>query len=120
LDKGFVCRNCGACCATYRVSFYWAEADDAPGGWVPAELTQKLTPHTVCMRGTSQHSPRCEQLQGEIPGALCGIYSLRPTPCRELEPYTEDGKVSAQCAKARAAHGLPALQELYPEWPMAS
>ncbi|HBP8873638.1 TPA: YkgJ family cysteine cluster protein, partial [Escherichia coli] len=23
------CMRCGACCAFFRVSFYWAEADDA-------------------------------------------------------------------------------------------
>jgi hypothetical protein len=23
----FDCRDCGACCASFRVSFYWAEAD---------------------------------------------------------------------------------------------
>ena len=34
-----VCQPCGACCAHFRVSFYWAEADDAPGGFVPAALT---------------------------------------------------------------------------------
>jgi hypothetical protein len=28
------CVSCGACCAHFRVSFYWAEADDAPGGIV--------------------------------------------------------------------------------------
>lgn len=103
------CLNCGACCATYRVSFYWAEADDAPGGFVPVGLTEQLTPHLRCMRGTSQKAPRCEQLVGAIPGALCGIYALRPSPCRELEPYDESGQVSRQCAQARARHGLSAL-----------
>ncbi|EDV84291.1 ferredoxin [Escherichia coli E22] len=29
---------CGACCAFFSVSFYWAEAGDA-GGTVPARLT---------------------------------------------------------------------------------
>lgn len=96
------------------MSFYWGEADDAPGGWVPAALTRQLTPHLRYMAGTSQAAPRCEQLVGEIPGALCAIYENRPSPCRELEPYAEDGRVSPQCARARARHGLPPLPELQP------
>lgn len=42
------CMSCGACCAYFRVSFYWAEADDA-GGSVPAQLTEPVTPfYAVC------------------------------------------------------------------------
>lgn len=114
MEQVSVCHTCGACCATYRVSFYWGEADDAPDGWVPAALTQQLTPHLRCMRGTSTESPRCEQLQGDIPGAICRIYPQRPSPCRELEPYDIEGKVSPQCARARARHGLAPLPELPP------
>ncbi|MGN2398423.1 YkgJ family cysteine cluster protein, partial [Klebsiella quasipneumoniae] len=44
------CMTCGACCAYFRVSFYWAEADDA-GGLVPAALTEPLTPFLRCMSG---------------------------------------------------------------------
>ncbi len=93
----------------YRVSFYWAEADDAAGGWVPVEATEQLTSSLRCMRGTSSKTPRCEQLQGQIPGALCGIYENRPSVCRELEPYDDNGKPTDQCTRARAVHGLPAL-----------
>jgi len=93
----------------YRVSFYWAEANDAPGGWVPVDTTEQLTPTLRCMRGTSSKAPRCEQLQGQIPGALCSIYENRPSVCRELEPYDEDGKPTDQCTRARAAYGLPEL-----------
>lgn len=96
----------------YRVSLYWAEADDAPSGWVPADTTKQLTPTMRCMRGTSSKTPRCEQLQGEIPGALCGIYENRPSVCRELEPYDADGKPTDQCMRARAAHRLPVLEPL--------
>ena len=104
--------NCGACCAMYRVSFYWAEANDAPGGWVPVDTTEQLTPTMRCMRGTSSKTPRCEQLQGEIPGALCGIYENRPSVCRELEPYDAEGKPTDQCKRARAVYGLPELSRL--------
>lgn len=105
------CLDCGACCAAYRVSFYWGEADDAPGGWVPVALTEVLTPHLRCMRGTSQHAPHCEQLQGPIPGASCAIYAQRPSPCRELDPWLADGQVNPQCQRARARYGLAPLAD---------
>jgi len=62
------CVECGACCATFRVSFYWAEADDAPGGTVPAALTGRLHAHLRVMQGTDRPEPRCCALQGEIGG----------------------------------------------------
>lgn len=103
------CLHCGACCAHFRVSFYWAEADDAPGGWVPAALTEALSPHLRCMRGTNARSPRCEMLEGAIPGARCTIYAQRPSPCRELEPWDADGAPDPKCQRARDAYGLAAL-----------
>jgi uncharacterized protein len=96
----------------FRVSFYWGEAEDAPGGSVPVALTEPLTPHLRCMRGTNSKTPRCEQLQGEVPGALCGIYAQRPSPCRELMPYGSDGEPAEQCQKARRHHDLPPLTQL--------
>lgn len=57
------CMTCGACCAYFRVSFYWAEADDA-GGLVPAALTEPLTPFLRCMSGTNQRQSRCAALSG--------------------------------------------------------
>jgi Fe-S-cluster containining protein len=101
-----VCQPCGACCAHFRVSFYWAEADDAPGGFVPAALTEQLTPHLRCMQGTSQKAPRCTALDGEVgQWVACRIYENRPTTCHEVMPG------SAQCLKARAAHGMPELPQ---------
>lgn len=95
------CQRCGACCAHYRVSFYWAEADDAPGGHIPAALTQQLNAHMRCMAGTSSKQPRCVALQGDIGCSVgCGIYEQRPHVCREVMPG------DPQCLKARAAHGL--------------
>jgi Fe-S-cluster containining protein len=95
------CQRCGACCAHYRVSFYWAEADDAPGGHIPAALTQPLNAHMRCMSGTSSKQPRCVALQGDIGHSVgCGIYEQRPQVCREVMPG------DPQCLKARAAHGL--------------
>ncbi|PHM54890.1 hypothetical protein Xhom_02856 [Xenorhabdus hominickii] len=43
------CINCGACCAYFRVSFYWAEAEDG-GGTVPTAITEKLNNFMRCMK----------------------------------------------------------------------
>lgn len=78
------CMTCGACCAYFRVSFYWAEADDA-GGLVPSALTEPLTPFLRCMSGTNQRQSRCAALSGDIGDAVhCTIYENRPSPCREF------------------------------------
>jgi len=97
----FDCQSCGACCAAFRVSFYWAEADDAPGGTVPAALTRPVSPHLRCMAGTEAKPVRCVALAGEVGGRVaCGIYAQRSSTCRSVEPG--DG----QCLKARAMWGL--------------
>ena len=66
MSAAFDCQTYGACCAYFRVSFYWGEADDAPGGTVPVGLTQKLDHYQRCMAGTSTRAPRCVALSGEI------------------------------------------------------
>ncbi len=74
----FDCQRCGACCAVYRVSFYWAEADDAPGGTVPAEMTEAVGPLHRCMRGTAVSPVRCVALQGRVGESVgCSIYAQR-------------------------------------------
>lgn len=96
------CQRCGACCAHFRVSFYWGEVDEAPGGWVPIALTQTLTPLTRCMQGTWHASPRCVSLAGDIGQQVgCQIYAQRPSVCREVMAG------DPQCLRARRAHGLP-------------
>lgn len=78
------CMTCGACCAYFRVSFYWAEADDA-GGVVPTQLTEPLTPFLRCMSGTNQRQSRCTALSGEIGESVhCTIYHQRPSPAASL------------------------------------
>ena len=105
------CLDCGACCAYYRVSFHWSEAERFLGGATPAELTTKLSPHRVAMRGTQSKSPRCVALDGQIGKAVsCSIYSQRPSPCREFEASWVNGMHSERCDQARAAHGLPPLE----------
>jgi Fe-S-cluster containining protein len=95
------CLNCGACCASFRVSFYWAEST-AIG--LPDRLTEQVNSFYSCMAGTNQPSPRCHALQGEIGGAVaCTVYEQRPSPCRELQAGEE------KCNRARARHGLPPI-----------
>ncbi len=95
------CTRCGACCAHFRVSFYWAEAAERG---LPETLYEPLTPVLSCMRGTYSKSPRCAALAGEIGRQVaCSVYEQRTSPCRELQPGEE------KCLQARARHGLPAL-----------
>ena len=104
------CLRCGACCAFFRVAFHWFEAGGVIGGSVPLELTEKLDPHQLAMRGTNEAKPRCAAMIGVVgQAAHCGIYEQRPSVCREVEPSWEFGRVSAQCDKARLGHGLPLL-----------
>ncbi|MDE2118366.1 MAG: YkgJ family cysteine cluster protein [Betaproteobacteria bacterium] len=101
------CLSCGACCAHLRVSFYWTEADDAPGGQVPARLTERVHAHLRCMKGTNEKPPRCIALQGEIGRQVaCAIYELRPSPCREFNVLEQDGTPNERCRRLRAQAGL--------------
>ena len=92
------CLGCGACCTTYRVSFYWSEAE-ARG--LPELLTERIGPFFACMAGTNSSAPRCAALTGEVGAAVaCAVYERRPEPCRELLPGDD------KCGRARARHGL--------------
>lgn len=110
------CLTCGACCASFRVSFYWAEADPRNPDGVPEELTEALPPLLRCMRGTNRNPPRCVALEGEIGRSVrCTIHARRPTPCREFGvQWTEGRPVAsaeelARCNRARARWNLPPL-----------
>ena len=46
-----ICTHCGACCATFRVSFYWAE-----GSALPPDYTVALTPR-LRLHGGYQPKP---------------------------------------------------------------
>ena len=107
LNEPSHCLSCGACCATYRVSFYWAEALGPLEPW-----TERLTPHLACMVGTSRVLPRCAALQGPVGNsAFCLVYASRPSPCRELEPGDE------RCDRARTRHGLdPVSRPIQVQW----
>jgi Fe-S-cluster containining protein len=104
------CLRCGACCASFRVAFHWSEAAPSMGGQVPVELTEKLDPHRLVMRGTQAYQPHCIALEGSIGTATrCRIHPQRPSVCREVLPSWEFGEPSRQCDKARMAHGLAPL-----------
>jgi uncharacterized protein len=106
------CLSCGACCAAFRVSFHWSEADPALGGTVPIDLTEPLRTHERAMRGTNQAQPYCVALEADIGRySRCTIHDRRPTTCALVAASFEFGERSAQCDKARLAHGLPVLQE---------
>ena len=101
--SGNLCMSCGACCAHFRVSFYWGEADDMPGGLVPAGLTEQVHAHLRCMKGTNSNPLRCVALSGEVGKQVaCTIYELRPSPCREFNVFEEDGTPNERCLRLRA------------------
>lgn len=114
------CLTCGACCAHYRVSFYWGEADPGQGGVVPIEWTEDVTAFRRCMRGTNYPPVRCLALNGNIGQAVsCVLYEQRPSPCREFgitflpgEQRFDVGDLD-RCNEARAAWGLPLLSMEY-------
>jgi uncharacterized protein len=99
------CQTCGACCASFRVSFYWAETDAHPMGSVPHALTTGISPYHVAMLGTELKPVRCIALCGEVGQSVCcSIYDKRSSTCREFESGGET------CAEARRLHGLPTGQ----------
>lgn len=119
------CLSCGACCATFRVSFYWGETDSNPDGIVPSELTSRISPFRVAMHGTDQPNPRCVALAGEIGCAVsCRIYSNRSSACREFSASWEHGVIEPDCDRARIRHGLqplaPPLPPVFVEQPVTA
>jgi len=95
------CRQCGACCAFFRVSFYWAEALQRE---LPGSCTEQVDRHIASMTGTNRPAPRCCALQGEVGKQVaCLVYPARPSPCREIQPGDE------KCNEARARYGLASL-----------
>jgi len=115
MSSSHPCLTCGACCAFFRVAFYWREAETQEHAQaVPAQLWHELTPWLRGMNGTEKkHNPKCTSLQGRI-GELvgCQIYANRPSPCREFQASFENGQINTRCDQARAKHGLPKLTGL--------
>ncbi|QOW48441.1 MULTISPECIES: YkgJ family cysteine cluster protein [unclassified Acinetobacter] len=90
------CLTCGACCAHYRVSFYWAE-----GLNMPEHYTEPVNAVYSCMAGTNQTQSRCIALGGKIGQAVrCRVYEARSSTCKSVQIADE------QCNKARIAHQM--------------
>jgi Fe-S-cluster containining protein len=105
------CLASGACCAYYRASFYWAEADDETPGGVPVSLTRKFNEQRRVMIGSEGSKPRCIALQGTIGEQVrCSIYERRSSVCREFEASWANGRPNERCDAARIAWGLSPLQ----------
>ncbi|MBX3039746.1 MAG: YkgJ family cysteine cluster protein [Bdellovibrionaceae bacterium] len=104
--------TCGACCAYFRVAFYWREAElsDSPHP-VPKGLFVELDSQKRAMKGTEQkHHQKCCALEGRVGERVnCRIYDNRPTPCRQFEASFESGVHNPRCDEARRAHGLAPL-----------
>lgn len=104
------CLSCGACCALFRASFYWAETSEYTPGGVPAEHTVKVNDFFVAMKGSEKNPPRCNCLIGEIGSRVyCEIYENRSSICRDFKPAWEKEEPSAGCDQARIAWGLSPL-----------
>jgi hypothetical protein len=98
-----LCQSCGACCCAFRVDFHPAELAGGAFAWgqgVPPEMTLRLTPQLVRMKG-SDAPGRCIALAGEV-GVMvsCTLYAERPGPCRELEEGSD------ACLRARRRLGV--------------
>jgi Fe-S-cluster containining protein len=100
------CLSCGACCARFRVSYYWGEA-------VPEGYYTETTPMFRSLKSTndSEGRPRCDALTGAIGEAVaCGIYSERPSPCHNFKhSYEDGGPHEPRCDEARSKFGLVPL-----------
>ncbi len=90
------CVSCGACCAHFRVQFYWREANPADtDNAVPGHLFEELTPQHRCMKGTAKkHHPKCEGLKGglakmRVAQFIC-IDRLRAEPLPRVMPTVFD------------------------------
>ncbi len=114
------CLDCGACCAYFRVSFFWGECQSS-GGVVPDDLVVQINPTRVAMIGTDAKPSRCISLNGEIGKQVgCSIYANRSSPCREFDASWVNGVHNPSCDDARAAYGLPPLMPPgvnEPHWP---
>ncbi|OLU17331.1 MULTISPECIES: YkgJ family cysteine cluster protein [unclassified Pseudomonas] len=103
------CLACGACCAYFRVSFFWGECQSA-GGSVPDEQVIQISPHLVAMRGTETKPARCNALLGDVgQGTRCTQYAQRSSTCRDFEASWVNGEHNPRCDDARKAYGLPPL-----------
>lgn len=101
-----VCRPCGACCASLRVSFADHELA-SNGGRVPDALTAPRSPGHVRLL---QRDGACVAFDGVVGVHTgCTVYANRPSPCADFQPSTA-AAVNVHCDEARARFGLPPLR----------
>lgn len=110
------CLTCGACCAAFRVSFYWAESDEEIADSVPVDMTCQVAPLLCAMQGTDQPHPRCVALQGDVGVRVwCAIYERRPSVCCQVVPSGQAGSTNIWCDRARVIYGLPPFMPVLTE-----
>jgi Fe-S-cluster containining protein len=119
------CLECGACCAYYRVSFYWTESNLVQLEGIPIEMTDKFNYFRLMMKGSSGSKPRCIALKGFIGKKVhCSIYAKRASVCRDFSASWENGIHNERCDKARVAWGLlplsPEIWHLPEDFPKAA
>lgn len=103
------CLTCGACCAYFRVSFFWGECQSA-GGSVPDNAVIAINSTYVAMIGTDRKPSRCTALEGSVGEKVrCSIYSNRSSSCQHFHASWEFGEHNPDCDAARAAYGLTPL-----------
>ncbi len=106
--KEYDCQACGACCMnpkynrksaiTEYVQVFPTDILFSMKG-LRAQWTVRNSDDEWHMR--LEPDGRCSALQGKIGDhATCGIYDLRPSVCRRLEPGSD------KCITARREHGL--------------
>lgn len=108
------CQSCGACCAAFRVGFYWREAESAEhSSAVPAGMWSEGNQFQRSMKGTEEkHHPKCVALKGVVGKFVeCSIYENRSSTCRKFEASYESGTARPRCDEARAKHGLRPLNK---------
>ncbi len=92
---GFVCQDCGACCAFSREWPRFSLEDDAALARIPPALVDDGEGRMRC------DGERCAALVGEVGVATsCAIYEIRPDVCRACLPGDD------ACLTARRRYGL--------------
>jgi Fe-S-cluster containining protein len=108
------CQTCDACCAAFRVSFYWAESDETPADSVPADTTCQVAPLLCAMKGTDQLQRRCVAVRGDVGVPVwCAIYVRRPSVCHEVAPSGHNGAADSGCVLPGAGMEQKQLRHVY-------
>jgi uncharacterized protein len=116
MSRGNPCVQCGACCAFFRVSFFWEESNPDNPAVVPNEYTEEIDGWFQCMKGTNQRLPYCIALRGKIGSQVsCAIYNRRSSSCHEFGIQENGGVITVnnidlnRCNQARKGWNLPPL-----------